>query len=206
MNQVNLNGDYKSFSFLITLLIGVCFFLFLVNLVINMSLRMLVLSRHVGHALAIRVDRMQLSQRLRLPEASTGLWHLSASSKSLKWPANVVSCHNFAELSLHALIHVDVAGRRRWIGALGPALVSLVHLVAWSLAVAVLVAVANVGLFLALVFLPEPSLILRIEVHHVERVLEVNEEVARILRCVIFCSCKIDAGVSVLVGLVDFLL
>ena len=70
---------------------------------------------------------------------------------------------------------------------------------------AVLVSVANMGLFLAFVFLPESSLVLRIEVHHVERVLEVNEEVARILGCVIFCSCKIDAGISVLVGLVDFL-
>ena len=199
-----MNGDYKSFGFLITLLIGVSFFLFLVNFVINMSLRMLILSWHVGNALASLVDWVQLSQRLRLPEASARLWHLSASIEFLKWPANVVSCHNFTELCLDALLHV--AGRRRWIGALGPALVSLVHLVAWSLAVAVLVAVANVGLFLAFVFLPESSLILRIEVHHVERVLEVNEEVARILRCIIFRSCKIDAGVSVLVGLVDFLL
>ena len=44
------------------------------------------------------------------------------------------------------------------------------------------------------------------EVHHVERVLEVDEEVARILRRIILGPRQIDARVLVLVRLVDFLL
>ena len=69
----------------------------------------------------------------------------------------------------------------------------------------VLISVADVDLLLALIFLPEPPLILGIEVHHVEWVFEVNEEIARILLSVIFCPCKIYACVFILVRLVDFL-
>ena len=87
----------------------------------------------------------------------------------------------------------------------GVALVSRIHLVARPLAVAILVSIADMGLFLAFVFLPESSLVLRIEVYHVERVLEINEEVTRILRCVIFGSSKINACISVSVRLIDFL-
>ena len=83
---------------------------------------------------------------------------------------------------------------------------SLIHLLARALAVAVLVPVADVGLLLALVFLPDPPLVRRMEVHHVERVLEVDEEVARILRRIILGPRQIDARVLVLVRLVDFLL
>ena len=80
-----------------------------------------------------------------------------------------------------------------------------IQLFARSLAMTVLVSITNMDLLLAFVLIPESSLVLVIEVHHVEGMLEINEEIARILRCVIFCSCKIDTSVFVLVSLINFL-
>ena len=69
----------------------------------------------------------------------------------------------------------------------------------------VFVSVADVDLLLALIFLPETPLILVIEVHNVEWMFKVNEEIARILLSVIFCSCKIYACILIFVRLIDFL-
>ena len=128
--------------------------------------------------------------------------HLGAAIEFLKWSIDVESCHYFAKFSLDVLFKVV----RWWRCRANTNRTTLIsNLLVWSFAVAVFVTVADVSLLFALVFLPVSTLILVIEVDNVERVLEVNEEVTRILRWIIFCFCKVDSCISVLVWLVDFL-